>query len=256
MIVNIQNGQEMPCGTLKTKDLIPEGMHSSENSIFTFIPFHYRDTTLGYFVCKNNFALLDNRFCYDWSKGISNGITKFSENYSYALMNRKLNELYMSDSMTGLLNRLGYKRMGYSMYRYQKALKHNVVIVFIDINSLKAINDNFGHLHGDLAIKTVAEIIQKYFPNEWLKVRYGGDEFLLVGSDTSKEQVEQFCDDAERGRARRVGRMKLPYDLTVSSGYKIVEPESPLLLDDVVGQADEIMYERKMNYYKEKGNKR
>ena len=256
VIVNIQNGKEMPCGTLKTKDLIPEGMHSSENSVFIFNPFHYRDTTLGYFVCKNNFALIDNRFGYDWSKGISNGITKFGENYTYALMNRKLNELYMSDSMTGLLNRLGYKRMGYSMFRYQKALRHNIVIIFVDINSLKAINDNFGHLHGDLAIKTVAEIIQKYFPDEWLKIRYGGDEFLLIGSNTDEEQVSQFCAAADNGLTRRGGRMKLPYELTISSGYKIIESDSGLSLDEAVSQADQIMYERKMKYYKEKGIKR
>ena len=142
------------------------------------------------------------------------------------------------------------------MFRYQKALRHNIVIIFVDINSLKAINDNFGHLHGDLAIKTVAEIIQKYFPDEWLKIRYGGDEFLLIGSNTDEEQVSQFCAAADNGLTRRGGRMKLPYELTISSGYKIIESDSGLSLDEAVSQADQIMYERKMKYYKEKGIKR
>ena len=57
---------------------------------------------------------------------------------------------------------------------------------------MKHINDNFGHLHGDLAVKTVAAAVLQIVPKNWKVVRYGGDEFLVVGNSYNYKG-EDYC---------------------------------------------------------------
>lgn len=251
VVFHVKDNEEMPCQMMKTRQLIPESMQDEKNNVFTFVPFHFQDTVLGYYVSKNSRGLIENRFCYDWSKGISNGMAKFCQKYTFALMNKKLNELYIRDSMTGLLNRFGYKIMAQSLFEENQKTGKNTVIIFSDINSMKGINDKYGHLHGDLAIKTVAEIIQKNFPEDWLKIRYGGDEYMVIGSEQADRKIEEICEKVTTELARRVHRMALPYVLTISIGYKIVSADSKMSLEDAVNAADEIMYDKKTEYYKE-----
>ena len=224
-------------------------MIDEKNNIFFFAPLHYRDKTLGYYVSKNSLSMLDSRFCYDWTKGISNGIIKFSERYACDLLNRKLMELSMHDAMTGLLNRMGYRKLGYQVYIENRRNGYQTAIIFADINSLKMINDNFGHLHGNLAIKTFAEIIQKNYPSDWLAIRYGGDEYLIIGSNTTEENVRQYCESAAQGLKERSKKMKLPYELSASFGYQIIDANTKLTLDEAVRQADELMYQQKVKFH-------
>ncbi len=63
-------------------------------------------------------------------------------------------------------------------------------IVFADVNRMKMINDKYGHLQGDLALCTVAEAIKKTLPKDWIAVRYGGDEFIMVGACEDMAEAE------------------------------------------------------------------
>ena len=250
--IHLIDGKERPCGAMiKTNELFPSDMLSNQNDIFVFVPFHFQDTVLGYFVGKNSFDLIENRFCYDWGKGISNGVAKFCEKYTFALMNQKITELSIHDSLTGLLNRQGLKKTAYALFAANKATRQNTIVVFADINSMKSINDDHGHLYGDLAIKTVAEVIQKQFPQEWLKIRFGGDEYLIIGSSVSEEQVADFSAQAQNALAAHVSTMALPYPLTISIGYQLISPDSSISLDEAISQADEIMYHQKTAYYQQ-----
>lgn len=252
-VINIKDGKEYPCHKIKKKDLIPDSMRTEGSDFFMFLPLHFQNRVLGYFVTKEADRLIENRFGYDWSKSLSNGLEKFNQKYIAALMNQKLNELYMMDSMTGLLNRLGYKTLAMPMFEENREKKKNTVIVFADINSMKEINDNFGHLHGDLAIKTVAEVLQSYFPESWLKIRYGGDEYVVIGSDMSEGHLKQQCLSMVKALKKRVDRMALPYSVTISFGVKLVTPDDKITLNEAINEADEIMYQAKKSYYKDNG---
>ena len=250
VIINLKDGKEAPCEPmLNTKQLFPKSMLSNQNDMFVFVPFHFQDTVLGYYVGKNSFDLIDNRLCYDWSKGISNGLAKFCEKYAFALMNQKITEMYIRDSLTGLLNRRGFKKSAYSLFEENQKCNRNTVVMFADINSMKTINDDYGHLHGDLAIKTVAEIIEKHLPQDWLKIRFGGDEYLVIGSDVTDEQFSVYREKVIQSLKHRTTRMSLPYKLTISIGSLIIEPNNQLSLDEAIRQADEIMYHNKTEYY-------
>ncbi|NLG04868.1 MAG: GGDEF domain-containing protein [Clostridia bacterium] len=247
--VHIKDQQIQKSEIVYSRELIPKGMNDDRNNLYMFVPFHFQDQVIGYFVNKNSTSLIENRFCYDWSKGISNGFTLFYQKYLYTLTNKELTTLYMKDAMTGLFNRLGYKKLAYEFFQENRDKQEHTVIIFADINYMKGINDQFGHLHGDLAIKTVAEILQQAFPSDWLGFRYGGDEYLYIGSGQDEEVVDQYCSNASTNLERRAKRMSLPYHLSISIGYQIVRPQTDLTLDEAVKLADETMYRHKEEFH-------
>ncbi len=248
--VHVEDGVLQPVCEFETRQLLPESMLSENNDIFLFVPFHFQSQVLGYFVGRNALELIENRHCYDWSKGVSSGYARFCQKRINMLTNRKLTDLYMRDAMTGLFNRLGYKRLGYTYFEEKRKENKDVIIIFADINYMKGINDTYGHLHGDLAIKTVAEILKEVFPEDWLGIRYGGDEYLFIGTDATKEQIIQYCDNTAAYLRERAKSMALPYHLSISTGYQIVGVDRNILLDDAVKLADEMMYSIKEDFHK------
>lgn len=247
--IHIENGELMPVCKMETRQLLPESLLSENNDVFLFVPFHFQGQVLGYFVGKNALGLIENRHCYDSSKGVSSGYARFCQKRINMLTNKKLTDLYMRDAMTGLFNRLGYKKLGNTYFENNKNKSQNTIIIFADINYMKGINDTYGHLHGDLAIKTVAEVLRESYPEDWLGIRYGGDEYLLIGTNADEEQILQYCKNVTARLQERVQKMALPYPLSISTGYHIVDVNKDISLDDAVKLADEMMYHHKQEFH-------
>jgi len=126
------------------------------------------------------------------------------------------------------------------------------VLMFADINRMKRINDKFGHIQGDVAITTVATSIREVLTDKWIIVRYGGDEFLMVGECDKEEEAEHLLKEIMSRMQENANRMKLPYKLNVGLGFVFVEPHETLDLSDCLRRADEAMYEMKKITHKEK----
>ena len=120
-----------------------------------------------------------------------------------------------------------------------------MTIMFVDINSMKKINDEYGHLQGDYAIRTVAQSIQAGIPGDWFAIRYGGDEFLIIGSDENGESAAEIKKTVAENIRRNSKKAKLPYKLTASCGYVITDPKDSRSLEDYIKLADNTMYEIK-----------
>ena len=82
-----------------------------------------------------------------------------------------------------------------------------------------------------------------------MAVRYGGDEFLVIGSVTGETDVqylsERICSTVEK----RGEELRLPYKLSASSGFLITDPTSNETLEDYIETADKYMYENKKRTY-------
>ncbi|MBR5421340.1 MAG: GGDEF domain-containing protein, partial [Lachnospiraceae bacterium] len=126
-------------------------------------------------------------------------------------------------------------------------------VMFVDINYMKRINDEFGHLHGDNAIKAVADSIKENSGENWIPVRYGGDEFLIIAPD---------CDAEEAGWVQKAILERLdarnndgsqPYKISVSCGYVVSDPEKTESLQECVQEADKLMYEYKQEAHRRDG---
>ncbi len=114
---------------------------------------------------------------------------------------------------------------------------------------MKTINDKFGHLHGDLAIKTIAEAVLSVIPKTWYAIRYGGDEFLVIGNNKDYHG-ENFCKMIAEIIEKKNIMMRLPYRLSASLGFFTVPPTTKITLAQAISKVDEAMYLKKQAYHK------
>ena len=114
-----------------------------------------------------------------------------------------------------------------------------------DINRMKVINDRYGHLQGDNAIKIVSSVIKSSIPKSWKAVRYGGDEYVILGEYSASEDIEGIKNSIINKSIRVAEDMNSPFNLSVSVGYAVIEPDDSLGIEEYFRMADEAMYEMK-----------
>ncbi|MDE6701936.1 MAG: GGDEF domain-containing protein, partial [Acetatifactor sp.] len=153
----------------------------------------------------------------------------------------ELDKLHMCDQMTGLYNRFALNRFA-SRFVDEKVYS----IAMLDMDGLKKINDNFGHLAGNHAICITANMIQECTDEEDLVVRYGGDEFQVLSHHLEPEYWEELRTKMNKILTQTKKQQQLPYDLGVSLGFAISTAEQPLAYAEACELADRAMYENKM----------
>jgi diguanylate cyclase (GGDEF)-like protein len=148
------------------------------------------------------------------------------------------------DALTGLYNYGYFKEALY--YEVQKCRRYDapLSLLFLDIDNFKMINDTLGHLQGDHIMRQVAAILKKGVRQADLLCRYGGDEFVVLLSQTSPDQAMVL---AERLRQLIADSSLISSDqglkATVSVGVSGLEPGmSP---EDLIKTADEAHYRAK-----------
>lgn len=156
-----------------------------------------------------------------------------------------LESLTLTDELTGLLNRRGFNnhfRRTLAAARRQGAL--GGVMVMIDLDGFKAINDTHGHLAGDAYLRHVARFLSARVRDHDVVARLGGDEFaiLLTGVDeaTGVQRAHELADAANADVMTWEGA-RLPIRFSIGAQpYKADDNE-----DDVLRQADQRMYAQK-----------
>ena len=248
-ITSIQNNVKYPREIIKTKDLIPSKMHSDECNTFLFIPIFNHSYVHGYFVCKNSLSMISNYHGHQWTRTFGACIERFRKKNMYKQMSQQFLRLSTRDALSGMLNRVGMEKLAKPFYQQNKHNGLTTVLFFVDINSMKTINDKFGHLHGDLAVKTIAQAVLQVVPRNWLCIRYGGDEFLVVGN-SKNYNGEDYCKMITQMVLKKSSTMHLPYNLSASVGTLSVPANSPLSLEEAIEKVEEIMYEQKQMFHK------
>lgn len=155
-------------------------------------------------------------------------------------MTKHIEEMYRHDMLTGLYNRTGFYNALETLPRRNDQL---ALVVSVDVDGLKYINDNFGHEAGDYAIRAAANAIDSVSIENKVCGRFGGDELALFAIvDTNlAEQVKEEIKDKMAELNRRSGRS---YVLSASVGAAVAPVEN-FWFDDVMHIADKYMYEDK-----------
>ena len=254
-ICSVQNDKKYLREMINTADLIPAKMKSEESSTFLFMPIYHHSYVHGYFVTKNNLTMIDNRYGYIWTRTMGTSIEQFRKKNMYRQMSQQYLKLSTKDALSGALNRQGLEKLAKPYYAQNKKNGLTTVLFFVDINKMKHINDQFGHLHGDLAVKTVAAAVLETVPRNWLVIRYGGDEFLVVGN-SKNYNGEDYCTQIKERLLSKTSVMHLPYNLSASVGTYSVPAQSDMTLEQAVETVDNIMYEQKQAFHKEDDKKK
>ena len=223
---------------LKNKD--PEWYRSlKENDVdsMVLIPLNQNDELLGYMWACN----------FDTSNAVkikeTLELTTFflSSEIANRLLLGKLKILSTMDMLTGVLNRNEMNNKIDSMRRGDKEVVENIGLVFADLNGLKRVNDNEGHDAGDLLLKNGAVVLQNAFVGDAI-FRAGGDEFLVILTDTNEDEIKSKC--------AKVKELSSRYDnVSFALGYSFQKDSSNIT--EALKAADKSMYEDKAQFYKE-----
>ncbi len=162
-------------------------------------------------------------------------------------MEDKLKSLSLTDELTGLYNRRGFFNMAEQQLNLAKRKKEKAFLLYLDLDRLKEINDTFGHNEGDGAIKDIAMILKDIYRETDVIGRLGGDEFVVFPIGTDDETCEILVDrllkkiDIHNRKSNKI------YKLSISVGVAHYDPKKPCSLDELLKQADKIMYNHKIN---------
>lgn len=160
-------------------------------------------------------------------------------------------ELYIRahyDGATFTLNRQAGVEFLQKEIRKANINKTELSVCFIDVNGLKSVNDTLGHEYGDELILTVANVIKKRLPTNDIVARFGGDEFVLVLTKSSKEKAEEVWSDITKDLLIINETENRKYVVSVSHGISTISEVSSteaLPIDYLIELADHRMYEEK-----------
>ncbi|HJW27436.1 MAG TPA: GGDEF domain-containing protein [Rhodocyclaceae bacterium] len=148
-----------------------------------------------------------------------------------------------TDVLTGLLNRRGFHKHAEQSYKMAKRQNLPAILLFADVDGLKAVNDQFGHDVGDRLIQDCAWILRNSFRDSDVLARFGGDEFAAFTFDTAQPEgiLLRIQENVESYR-RHTDR---PYQVSFSTGVVRCDPAAELGLSDYIGMADQEMYRQK-----------
>ena len=250
--LHLENGKTRPGGIFPTKELVPElNLDTQKSNNFLFVPLHMEQEIIGYVVFINNLSIVYTETLYTWTKHVSQNFERVRQNIRMEELNQKLIEVSMTDALTGLKNRTGYDALAFPLL--QKCRREGKLgsMIFADINRMKLINDKYGHLQGDIALCTVAEAIKRTMPSDWIAVRFGGDEFIMVGECKTAEDAESLREQLSANLEKVKAERQLCFPLSASFGAVVMNPEENYSLEEYLRKADEAMYVMKQQAHAE-----
>lgn len=156
-----------------------------------------------------------------------------------------LRKMALTDDLTKLYNRRGFFLLGEQYLELSKRLRRKSILLYIDVDNMKWINDNLGHSEGDRALMEVASILRKTSRKSDVLARIGGDEFALLGLETGSNSYNALIERIKEKIEYRNRRRSLPYRLSLSIGVAICDPNNPSSLKALLEEADKNMYEEK-----------
>ena len=167
--------------------------------------------------------------------------------------NEFLNHLSKQDELTGCLNRRGFFEKVRSKLKQDNIEGSEAMMIFADLDSLKTINDRFGHTDGDYAIRSAAEILRRSFEgDEYYIGRIGGDEFgvcifkssggnaVSLSAEDLRRHVEAISDEFNRTDAA-----DKPYFVHTSVGVYRFICTPDVEISELLSHADSLLYEQK-----------
>lgn len=144
-----------------------------------------------------------------------------------------------TDMHTGLYN----KSRCNEVLSDDAVITNTIALLMFDLNSLKVINDTYGHEMGDKVIVDFAKMIKSVAGKDNFIGRFGGDEFIVIFENTNKTKVEKYILEVEvlTNIYNSANKVKISYAV----GYSISSDYEQVTLKDLLRYADQLMYENK-----------
>ncbi|MBS4175318.1 diguanylate cyclase [Bacillus sp. FJAT-49736] len=185
-----------------------------------------------------NYKLID----YMHSECVLMGVTDITD---LKKIEAELEMYATTDMLTGVLNRRKGMEILHNIILKSKIEKAQFVLLFIDINNLKQVNDHYGHPEGDYLVKTVCTIIKSRLDIQDIIFRYGGDEFIIAFMDKHTNHAEKIWTEIVELLKEENAKKWKPYTISVSHGLFYYDSTENISLQEIIDYADREMYKEK-----------
>ncbi len=156
-----------------------------------------------------------------------------------------IEEKLLRDDLTGLYNRRGLLHLGEQQLKLAQRTRRHLLLVFADVDGLKTINETCGRREGDQALIDVAGLFRISFRDSDIVARIGGDEFAILAVNVTQDS-DQILDMRLRKNLDAINDYEdQGYILSITWGMVYYDPESPISLEELLIQAEAVMYSKK-----------
>lgn len=230
-----------------TAELIPElntVLRTCPNIMFQ--PIHFQDKAIGYLAveftqCHGNYNVTNTYDCGVIGLVLENARVQAT---LHSFLD-KLEDMYIRDPLTTLLNRRGFFKFAQKAFEDSCEKGREFIMISVDLDRLKTINDTYGHDDGDFAIKSMAKAIYEAAEGRLFTARFGGDEYVAAGISPHENFDKEYLAKLDECLDRINASSGKPYEVRGSIGvYKAVPTEADGM-DVFIKEADHLMYEDK-----------
>lgn len=177
---------------------------------------------------------------------IMGAVVTFADITERMKMEEKLRESAMTDELTSLFNRRGFMTLADKLLRITVRDKTDLLLVYVDFDNLKWINDTLGHTVGDQALIEAATLLADTFRLADIVARIGGDEFVILCTDNSALGNEETILARLSENIKKTNIISTrQYPLSLSVGVGRHEHLDPCSIDELIRRADRAMYKNK-----------
>ena len=215
------------------------------------IPIMVREEVVGTLFLRTSrkegsFTQREVRLCQVIANMAGNALANAHLFESLELANLELEKLAVTDGLTGAYNHRHFRTRLEEEFSRAKRYKTPLSCIMLDIDHFKSINDAFGHAQGDIVLKEITDVLRKSVRKIDIVARYGGEEFVILLPHTDKEGAFIHAERIrETVKGNRCAESNTCIMVTVSLGVATFPSEDINSADDLVGKADNALYEAK-----------
>ena len=150
-----------------------------------------------------------------------------------------LTQMSYTDKLTGLYNRAYFEEQ---INKLDDNEYYPLTLIMGDLNGLKAVNDNLGHLEGDKLLVEIAKVLKGSCRKEDLVFRWGGDEFIILLPDSDYKLGKEICNRIQLN-CKNTDKTPIPLSISLGVSTKVNKQKD---IDEILKEAEDMMYIEKL----------
>ena len=244
LLSGVRNGIPCEADLFPTRDLIPGMNQDRENPVcLVFCPLYHRDQSMGY--TAMNLGNGTGAALYPVLMLLNGALMSLWMQTNSRRSASTIERMAVHDIMTGLLNRRGFIKQAPALLEQARSEGRAFALLSADMNRMKYINDQYGHMNGDEAICRMGRALQCLTQYGMTPVHISGDEFLAYGITDRAEEAQELV-AVVKDELERINRED-PWicDITAGVGVYAAVPREEDNLDIFMTRGDQAMYEDK-----------
>lgn len=244
LLASYTAGKEGRQITFETHDLLPILTEEHEQPLaLVFSPLYYLDKNFGYAVFDLKHAT--GFELYSVLTLLGGALMSLNLKCTVTAYATALEDMSIHDPLTGLYNRRGYNQLAPVVFADAREHEHCFAVISCDMDGMKRINDEYGHMAGDTAITRMGRAMRVLEMDGMTCVHISGDEFIAVGIVRDAEHATQLGESLHLAIDDINHRDRWICDIAASVGVFASVPRKDDKLDDFLIRADGAMYRNK-----------